>query len=92
MLRVCLDCTTRYAVGAERCPHCGVLDASNVDEGAVEQAAAAVEADEGATRTQRIRAWARANGHDVADAGPVPLAVQAAYDDAHEDADKETAS
>ena len=23
MTRVCLDCTTAYAVGAPRCPHCG---------------------------------------------------------------------
>jgi hypothetical protein len=31
-----------------------------------------------------IRTWARANGHQVADAGMVPKRVLAAYDDAHQ--------
>jgi hypothetical protein len=30
-----------------------------------------------------LREWARANGHDVSDSGPLPKAVREAYDAAH---------
>jgi Zn-finger nucleic acid-binding protein len=86
MLRVCRECTTRYAVGLDRCPHCSADDAGNVDEGELEAEVAAVEADDGATRTQKIRVWARANGYDVADSGAISKEIQSAYDDAQEDA------
>lgn len=33
--------------------------------------------------TAEVRAWARGNGFEVADAGPIPKDVQAAYDAAH---------
>lgn len=33
--------------------------------------------------TADVREWARANGHDVADAGPIPNAVREAFDAAH---------
>jgi hypothetical protein len=31
-----------------------------------------------------VREWARANGHDVSDSGPVPKAVREAYTAAHD--------
>jgi hypothetical protein len=33
--------------------------------------------------TAALREWARANGHDVSDSGPVPKTVREAYDAAH---------
>lgn len=33
--------------------------------------------------TADVRAWARENGHEVKDAGPIPKDAQAAYDAAH---------
>ncbi len=35
MLRVCSTCTTRYAYGLTRCPHCGTPDEANHTEGDV---------------------------------------------------------
>jgi len=36
-----------------------------------------------APTTAELREWARANGHDVSDSGPVPKTVREAYDTAH---------
>ncbi len=36
-----------------------------------------------APTTSDVRAWARANGHQVSDRGPIPASVSAGYAEAH---------
>lgn len=87
MLRSCLRCTALYSVGAEACPQCGAPDSGNVDQGEEATAAEAAEFVE-LSPSQQVRLWARENGIDVADGGPIPKAVQEQYDAAHAEPDE----
>lgn len=89
MLSICRECGTAYSVGADGCPHCGADDP--VDQGSPEHEAMAERADDTdaaagvgvAPTPAEIREWARGEGVEVADGGPIPAAVLEQYEAAH---------
>lgn len=58
MLETCAQCTTRYAVGLGRCPHCG--SAEKVAEGAESAAEATTDGGGAQPKTRSTKARAQA--------------------------------
>jgi hypothetical protein len=83
-VQVCDRCTTRFALGLPRCPHCQstdwLVEGEPVPDVAVPAPSRAARR---AVSTSTIRAWARGVGLDVPPRGRLPRDVTDAYHNAH---------